>query len=237
MAHIHLGRCGPGLGATVSGLTNLVDGVSITLVKDTTLDSLLASDLGINTHNLEDSSIVTACGDIPAKAETQFYFTVVAINQATVAGEEHRLILDGHGQFNPEVAIGGGSFVHYKESGITPKPILASGTWRATDLVKWTPHGGSYAGITPGVLDIQIELVPENGPAITGVSLRIICNVGPAGIFNLDPETGSALPEGFILTFPDLSFYPNPLGPFEPIIFEGGLPFGLTTIGRVQTTE
>jgi plastocyanin len=64
--HIHNGRCGPALGGVAHPLTNVVDGTSGTLLVDVPLDSLLTGEFAINSHNAQDSSIYTACGDIPA---------------------------------------------------------------------------------------------------------------------------------------------------------------------------
>ena len=63
-AHIHSAQCAPSLGPTVHPLSNIVDGVSVTVVP-ATLASLLAGSFGINTH-LEETGAVTTCGDIPA---------------------------------------------------------------------------------------------------------------------------------------------------------------------------
>jgi hypothetical protein len=58
-------------------------------------------------------------------------------------------------------------------------------------------------------------------------TLRINCNVGPAGIVNNDPDTGQPLPEGYFLTIPGAAY-----GTFEPIITEGApSPAGLTWTG------
>ena len=68
------------------------------------------------------------------------------------------------------------------------------------------------------VLDLRIDLMPEQGPVIKGATLRINCNVGLAGIKNKDADTGEDLAEGFWLTIPaTASFGPtSSVGQFVP---------------------
>ena len=82
-----------------------------------------------------------------------------------------------------------------------PKTILSIGTWEATKVLRWTPaeDGATYGKTHPGVLDLQIDIIPDQGPVIKGATLRINCNVGFAGIKNKDPDTGEPLAEGFWL--------------------------------------
>jgi plastocyanin len=63
--HIHNGQCGPDLGGVVHPLTNIENGASGTLVEDVTVASLLTGGFAINSHNAQDSSIYTACGNLP----------------------------------------------------------------------------------------------------------------------------------------------------------------------------
>jgi hypothetical protein len=181
--------------------------------------------------------ILGSCQNLPTvivppapAAEARLLFTIVAVSQLDTT-EGHRLALNGTGTFNPlNVADveGGGSFVQFDMAAEgVPKPLvgLATGTWKVKQGVKFTPHGDTYGTLTPGVLDLVVELVPEEGE-VTEATLRLICNVGPAGLINV--EGGTPLPEGYILTVPGL-------GIFEPIISEepGVPPFGLSWIGPV----
>ena len=70
LAHIHFGQCPSSeLGNTVFGLANIdATGTSITLLEDVSIAELLTGNLAVNTHDAEDSTIATACGSIPAKA-------------------------------------------------------------------------------------------------------------------------------------------------------------------------
>ncbi len=91
--------------------------------------------------------------------------------------------------------------------------------------MRWTPAegGATYGKVNPGVLDLLVTLTPDEGPAIEGVLLRINCNIGLAGITNNDPDTGTALAEGYWLTVPDAATFGGLAGvgqfaPLDPII-------------------
>ncbi len=66
---------------------------------------------------------------------------------------------------------------------------------------------GTYGRIAASILELQIDLLPDLGPVrkVEGVALRLICNIGAAGI-----TTGE--PESFVLTVPGA-----PFGPFQPL--------------------
>jgi hypothetical protein len=113
-----------------------------------------------------------------------------------------------------------------------PKTILSTGTWKATKVLRWTPAegGATYGRVYPGVLDLQVDLIPEEGAAIQGATLRINCNVGLAGITNKDPDTGEPLAEGFWLTIPAAATFGSTTAvgqfvPKDPIL-------GVTEIAR-----
>jgi plastocyanin len=48
----------------VHPLTNITNGTSTTLLEGVALDSLLTGNFAINSHNADDASIYTACGNI-----------------------------------------------------------------------------------------------------------------------------------------------------------------------------
>ncbi len=106
-----------------------------------------------------------------------------------------------------------------------PKTILSTGTWKATEVLKWTPFegGATYGRIRPGTVDLRIDVMPEQGPMIEGATLRVNCNANLAGIKNKDADTGEDLAEGFWLTIPaTASFGPTSsvgqFAPMDPII-------------------
>lgn len=160
-------------------------------------------------------------------------FTFVALSNAPAMGNvQPWLALSGDGSFTPGSVEGGGNFTYVDAASDVPKTILSTGTWRATEVLRWVPAAGgaTYGRINPGVLDLRVTLTPDNGPPIQGAVLRINCNVGFGGIVNNDPDTGAPLAEGFWLTLPPgTALGPTagvgPFSPMDPII-------GITVIER-----
>ncbi|MCH8155609.1 MAG: hypothetical protein IH786_10165 [Proteobacteria bacterium] len=154
-------------------------------------------------------------------AEGHLHFMLVAVDVAPdTDGVKPLLVLSGNGSFTSGWVKGGGSYTYADVATEIPKTILSTGTWKATEVLKWTPSegGATYGRIRPGVLDLRIDLMPEQGPVIKGATLRINCNVGLAGIKNKDADTGEDLAEGFWLTIPaTASFGPtSSVGQFVP---------------------
>jgi hypothetical protein len=154
-------------------------------------------------------------------AEGQLNFILVAVDVAPdTDGVKPILILSGHGTFTSGSVIGSGLYTYADGATEIPKTILSTGTWRATEVLRWTPAegGATYGQVRPGTLDLRVDLMPEQGPVIKGAILRINCNVGLAGITNKDPDTGETLAEGFWLTIPaTATFGPTTsVGPFVP---------------------
>ena len=161
-----------------------------------------------------DSSLARA-------AEGHLHFRLVAVDVAPdTDGVKPLLVLSGNGSFTSGWVKGGGSYTYADVATEIPKTILSTGTWKATEVLKWTPSegGATYGRIRPGILDLRIDLMPEQGPVIKGATLRINCNVGLAGIKNKDADTGEVLAEGFWLTIPaTASFGPtSSVGQFVP---------------------
>jgi hypothetical protein len=126
-----------------------------------------------------------------AKGQTGYHFLVVD----AVSGTADRLIIQGDGSFNRNRAHGGGTFDHFLATGSPPLPLMASGTWRATDVVSFhslTPTHGVYEG---GTLIMHATFFPQGQPRIPNVLIEVDCNLGPAGV-----STGK--PEGAVVTFP-----------------------------------
>ncbi len=154
-------------------------------------------------------------------AESQLDFVLVAVTVAPeIDGVKPILILSGHGTFTSGAVIGNGLYTYADLATETPKTILSTGTWRATEVLRWIPSegGATYGQVRPGTVDLLVDLVPEQGPVIKGATLRINCNVGLAGIKNKDPDTGETLAEGYWLTIPaTASFGPTSgVGQFVP---------------------
>ena len=111
-----------------------------------------------------------------------------------VAGTSDRMIVQGDGSFNGNQASGGGTFDHFQAVGSPPLPLVASGTWKAEDVVSWTP-GTTHGVYQGGILIIHATVKPNGQPAIKNVMIEVDCNLGPAGF-----STGK--PEGVVVTVP-----------------------------------
>ena len=123
--------------------------------------------------------------------QTGYHFLVLD----AVSGTADRLIIQGDGSFNANRAHGGGTFDHFSATGNAPLPLVASGTWKATDVVSFhalTPTHGVYEG---GTLVMHATFFPNGQAAIKNVLIEVDCNLGPAGV-----STGK--PEGVVVTIP-----------------------------------
>jgi len=150
-----------------------------------------------------------------AEAEEARVFYLVAFSKAK--SRDHRIAISGAGGFNPRggTARGWGTFIHIDNTPAgTPKPVIASGRWRATKFVSYGHEVGKYGSVRPSIVELLVDLMPEGKPAVRGATLRLICNVGPAGL-----TTGE--PEGFVLTIPGT---PDTFAPLDPVL-------GITHIG------
>ena len=133
-------------------------------------------------------------------------YDLVSMSQApaTSAGVLPRMGLRGCGTFNAEAGWvkGGGSFDLFDQNSSTPKTIIVAGTWEPTEFVSYTTlRLPSYGNIQPSVLEVLANL---DGIG-SGLTLRLICNVGAAGAAG---STGQ--PEGFDL-------FGTSLGDFLPL--------------------
>jgi hypothetical protein len=128
----------------------------------------------------------------PPNTHGRIGFHFLVLDQ--ISGTSDRLIFQGNGSFNRNRASGGGTFDHFRAVGSPPLPLVATGTWKAEDVVSWTP-GTTHGVYQGGILVIHGTLKPNGQPAIKNVLIEIDCNLGPAG-FN------SGKPEGVIVTVP-----------------------------------
>ncbi|MFN2467168.1 MAG: hypothetical protein ABR521_03420 [Gaiellaceae bacterium] len=130
---------------------------------------------------------------------------VVAFSEAprTSAGVQPRMAINAALTFRPQqrLVAGGGNWVLFDWARpATPQRMLASGRLTARQFVNWDTRGLSAVGtVQPGLLDLQADFEGLQ----SGVALRIICNVGPAGV-----QTGE--PEGYRATT-------TQYGTFEPL--------------------
>ena len=158
----------------------------------------------------------------PANGQTGYHFLVFD----AVSGTSDRMIITGDGSFNANRAHGGGSFDHFQAGATLPLHIVASGTWRANDVVSFTHSATSHGPFEGGVLVMHATFFPTGQPAIKNVKVEVDCNLGPIG-FN----TGKT--EGVIITIPGGPvFAPTNLGPTTP--FTGVTVF---TVGNGESDD
>ena len=112
-----------------------------------------------------------------------------------VAGTSDRMIIQGDGSFNRNRASGGGTFDHFVGGTGPPATLVATGTWKADDVVSWAP-GTTHGVYQGGMLVIHATVKPIGHPAIKNVMIEVDCNLGPAG-FSIPGKV-----EGAIVTFP-----------------------------------
>src|SRR5712692_8155205 len=112
---------------------------------------------------------------------TNFHFDCQV--KGPLAGRvQHFLAMAGCGSFNDEEVEGGGGFLHIDFNSPVPKTIFASGSWKARRLLSFQPFGDPYGIFQAGIAHLEIDLVrvvPSR--LVVPASLRIVCNIGPAG--------------------------------------------------------
>jgi hypothetical protein len=137
----------------------------------------------------------------------RFYFQAVSGQAATLTGGES-ILMSGCGSFSRRSVRGGGEFVHFDGTKVPSPDFIATGSWRAVRFLSFE-EVGTFGVAVAGILEMEIVLLPCGAPAVTGATLKIVCNIGPAGL-----ETEPFQQEGFTLTVPGLA----PFSPFTPAI-------------------
>jgi hypothetical protein len=137
----------------------------------------------------------------------RFYLVALSGQAATLTGGE-AILLSGCGSFGPRSVRGGGEFVHFDGRKIPSPDFISTGNWRATRFLRFTEIG-TWGVAVAGILELRINLMPCEGRVVRGAMLKIVCNIGPAGI-----ATSPFQQEGFTLTAPGLA----PFSPFTPNI-------------------
>ena len=136
-----------------------------------------------------------------------YHFVVVD----QIVGQSDRLALQGDGSFNRNRASGGGVFDWFLRGTGPPATLIATGTWKAEDVVSWSP-GLSHGVLEGGTLMIHATVKPNGQPAIRNVLLAIYCNLGPAG-FNTGHD------EGVDVTIPGGTFFTQTSPPTGVTVF------------------
>ena len=140
---------------------------------------------------------------------TKFRCTVVSHSTTST----DLLAFNGNGRFGASSVRGNGAFVHWTPIGSAPFPIVATGFWKADELISFESNG-TYGTFESGILEMTIDLMPTSGPKISA-PCKVVCNVAPGGLF-------TGLEEGVTLELPGLEF--EPLSPavgltiFVPVI-------------------
>jgi len=160
-----------------------------------------------------------AAGGVPGMGDGHQFWALVAFSKGDTIGDvDHRIGLNGCGTLKPSVghAGGGGGFFHVDWQPPTTS-VIAYGTWEVKRFLDYIDGFGDFAVVRASILEVAIELNRQfPSPAKIPATLRVICNVGPAGI-----STGE--PEGFVLTIPSAT----PPSPFVPLV---PVALGLTVI-------
>ena len=112
-----------------------------------------------------------------AKGQPGYHFLVFD----AVSGASDRMIITGDGSFNGNQAHGGGTFDHFQTGTTLPLHIVASGTWRANDVVTFTHSATSHGPFEGGVLVMHATFFPTGQPEIKNVTVEVDCNLGPIG--------------------------------------------------------
>ena len=142
-------------------------------------------------HDLMAPASVAAIGH--RRTSTFTYVCIVKANN--LGAVQPRMAQYGSGTFSPSGVEGGGGTVLFDNAPPAPKPIIGAGKWTAKRVVNYAPYGG-VGPLFAGILDLDVELSREiPSPAVIPFKLRIVCNVGPAGI-----QTG--LHEGIYVSIP-----------------------------------
>jgi hypothetical protein len=139
------------------------------------------------------------------RGRRRFYFQAVSGQAATISGGES-IVMSACGSFGRRSARGGGEFVHFDGTQIPSPNFIATGGWRATRVLSFEEIGTWGVGVA-GILEMRIKLLPCDARTIRDATLKIVCNIGPAGL-----NTQPFQQEGFTLTVPGLA----PFSPFTP---------------------
>lgn len=166
------------------------------------------------------TSVVNSLAAPPsAVGITNFRFMAVSF-AATIGDVAHTLLMNGDGKISPSQVVGSGSFLHFDANSPVPQTILASGTWKAKQLISFNQIG-TYGSLAAGIAEMRVHLVVDlPSAAVISAMLEVVCNVGFAGLL-----TGEE--EGFKLTVPGA-----PFGPFVPSVPPTGLT--ILTTGNEQ---
>jgi hypothetical protein len=159
---------------------------------------------GMGTVVLAGAPVLVGMGAAPAMADDQvgvgFFFAALdSAGPVRTPASPHAFLMQGCGHFD-EVSgdiRGHGFFVHYDGSAVVfPKPIRATGLWRARRLISFTP-GPSFGVQLTGIMVAHVELLRQSPPpeAVIPARLTVVCN-SPAIPFSTGEDEGFQLVVG-----------------------------------------
>ena len=166
---------------------------------------------GTGTVALAGASVWASVASSPAAADHRhegigFFFAALdSAGLVHTPTSPDALLMQGCGHFHKDSGDikGSGFFVHYDGSSpLSPKPIKATGLWKAHRLKSFDQGPGFGVQLT-GIMMADVELFPQPFPsrAVIPAQLTVVCNSGAIPF-----STGED--EGFQLVFEDLSFLP-----------------------------
>jgi hypothetical protein len=131
----------------------------------------------------------------------RFFFQVVSKSTTTT----DLMIISGCGRITASEVMGRGAFNHIAPAATTPFPIVATGFWRAKELLHFTQIG-TYGTLIAGIAEWTAVLrVVSPTPAKVPVTMEVVCNIGPAGLVNPGEEEGVMVtggPQTFVQQVP-----------------------------------
>lgn len=164
---------------------------------------------GIGTAVLAGAPLL-GVGATPAMADdhgeggTGFFFSAVS----GAGSPSQQLIMQGCGRFDevPGRSSGNGFFTYFDGSVAgTPKKVNASGFWEAQRVVSF--HSiGSFGVQLAGIMVAEVTFLKQipQPQVIHDLTLTVVCNLAPAGLFNPGEEEGFQI-EVFGQSFKPLS--------------------------------
>ncbi len=113
---------------------------------------------------------------VPAVAQAANYsFSLDGPNTAVNPDNDDVLQTNGAGTFDTTdgSVIANGRFTHLDSGGA----VIARGRWSATGFDGFSTVGGPSPGFQSGVLDITVTFFPVQGDAVTGLPMRVVCDI------------------------------------------------------------
>ena len=158
VVHIHEGQCGADtLGGVAHALTDFVDGsgASLTTVP-ASLASLLTGGFAVNTHELDNASVYTSCGNIPAAADT----LSVALSEMNDSGQSGWATLTSRGE-QTEVALAATAGIselnHIHEGSCETLGGVAHGLTNMADGASVTTVDATLASLLTGGFAVNLH--------------------------------------------------------------------------------